>query len=106
MGVTVCLPLFGQPGQELEEGSAVKGQQLRDLAADLNTRLLAAADVLDRLLAAGWKSQTAMYEVILTHPDVPTREEAVGRLQGMGIDPEALMIIEDVEDIEDEDDLD
>ena len=35
MGVTVCLPLFGNPGQELEEGTAVKGQHLLNLAADM-----------------------------------------------------------------------
>ena len=39
MGVTVCLPLFGNPGQELEEGTAVKGQHLRNLAAELQDRL-------------------------------------------------------------------
>src|SRR5438477_10440894 len=32
MGVTVCLPLFGPAGRELEEEGALKGRQLRDLA--------------------------------------------------------------------------
>ena len=86
MGVTVCLPLFGNPGQELEEGSALKGQQLRDLAGQLHDRLGRAADTLDRLAAAGWSFRLAMYEVLLLHPDVSTREEVVRRLQALGLD--------------------
>lgn len=104
MGVTVTLPLFGNPGQELEEGSAVKGQQLRELAAQLQERLAQAADKLDKLAGTGWSTQLAMYDVILFHPHVHTREEVVARVQALGIDPEQLMIVEDVE--EDEDELD
>jgi hypothetical protein len=102
MGVTVCLPLFANPGQELEEGVAVKGQQLRDLAAELHDRLHQAADTLDRLAAAGWTCQLALYEVLLFHSEVRTREEAALQLSALGIDPEALMILEDVEEEEDE----
>src|SRR4051794_14547211 len=102
MSVTVCLPLFGNPGHELEEGAPLKGQELRELAAALNERLLKAADTLDRLAADGWSCRTAMYDVILLHGEVRTREEAVSRLGGLGINPEELMIIEDVEE-EDED---
>ena len=35
MGVTVCLPLFGNAGQELEEGAVLRGQQLRDRSTAL-----------------------------------------------------------------------
>jgi hypothetical protein len=98
MGVTICLPLFGNPGHELEEGAPVKGAQLRELAADLTERLHKAADDLDRLTAAGWKTQLAMYDVLLLHDEVETREEAVARLRAAGVDPEDLMIVEDVED--------
>ena len=102
MGVTVCLPLFGNPGQELEEGSAVKGQHLRDLAAQLQERLQKAADTLDRLAGAGWTARLARYDDIVLHREVQTREEAARRLQGLGIDPEEMMIIEDVEEEEEE----
>jgi hypothetical protein len=101
MGVTVCLPLFGNPGQELEEGSAVRGQQLHDLAGQLHDRLGRAADILDRLAAAGWSSRLAMYDVILLHPDVSTAAAAVRRLQALGLDPAEFMIVEDVEEDED-----
>ena len=101
MGVTVCLPLFANPGQELEEGSRAQGRQLRELATALQERLLAAADTLDRLTAAGWDARVAMYDIILLHEAVSTQEEAVQRLQDEGVDPEKLMIIEDVEEEED-----
>jgi hypothetical protein len=102
MGVTVCLPLFGHPGRELEEGRPLKGRQLRDLAEDLHARLLRAAGVLDKLEAGGWTTQAAMFDVLLHHPAVGTREEAVARLRALEIDPEQMMIVEDVEEDEDE----
>jgi hypothetical protein len=98
MGVTICLPLFGNPGRELEEGALVKGKRLRDFAAELNERLHKAADTLDRLTEAGWTSQVAMFDVLLHQKGIETREEAIRRLQALGINPEELLIIEDVED--------
>jgi hypothetical protein len=95
MGVTVCLPLFANPGQELEEGGAVQSRQLRDLAADLNERLLRAADTLDRLTAAGWTCQVTMYELLLFHDEVQTWAEANQKLSALGIDPTGFLIIED-----------
>ncbi len=100
MGVTICLPLFGSPNRELEEGSAVKGQQLRNLAAELQERLHKAAEILDRLTAAGWSNRVAMYDVILSLPRVETKDEAVRRLTELGIAIEELIIIEDVEEDE------
>ncbi len=40
MGVTVCLPLFGNPGHELEEGAKATSQELRTLADALRDRLV------------------------------------------------------------------
>src|SRR5579875_1472282 len=76
MGVTVCLPLFGPPGRELEEGSDVKGVQLRKLADELHERLHKAALVLEKLHAAGWSARVAMYDVILTRLGVETKTDA------------------------------
>jgi hypothetical protein len=101
MAVNVCLPLFGNPGQELEEGKPVQPKHLRELATALQERLTQAADTLEKLLAAGWTTQLAMHDVLLLHRDVQTREDAVRRLQELGIDPQGLMIVEEV----DEDDL-
>jgi hypothetical protein len=100
MGVTVCLPLFGPPGRELEEGSALTGQQLRTLATELQERLIKAADHLDRLAAAGWLTRVALYDVILSRPGVETKDEAVRLLGELDISAEELIIIEDVEDEE------
>src|SRR5260370_40158943 len=104
MGVTVCLPLFGNPGQELEEGIPVKGQHLRNLAAELQDRLQKGAETLDKLAAAGWSSRMAMFDVILLHREVQTHDEATRRLQALGINPEEMMILEDVDEEEEESD--
>jgi hypothetical protein len=98
MGVTVCIPLFAHAGKELDEGSAVTGKQLRDLAEDLDGRLKKAADIVDRLLGAGWSTQMATSDVLLSHQEVRSREDALQRLQALSIDPEELLIVEDFEE--------
>jgi hypothetical protein len=98
MGVTVALPLFGNPGRELDEGSPVEGRHLRELARTLSERLAGAADVLDRLAAEGWSMRVALFDVVLEHPQVVTAAEAVRRLRQAGVDPEGLVIVEDVEE--------
>ncbi len=98
MGVTVCLPLFGNPGHELEEGGPAKGQDLRDLADALRDRLLQGAETLDKLTADGWTAQVAMFDLIVSHPQISTKEETERRLRSLEIDPEPFLIIEDVED--------
>jgi len=103
MGVTVCLPLFGEPGRELEQGSALSGRQLRELAAGLHERLDKAANTLDTLAAAGWAAQVSLFDAILHHPGVQSREDAEQKLRGLGVDPDGLIIVEDVEDEEVED---
>jgi hypothetical protein len=97
MGVTVCLPLFGEPGRELEQGSPATGRRLRDLAASLNERLEKAAAALDVLAAAGWSAQVALFDAVLHHPQIESREDAERRLREAGVDPEALIIVEDLE---------
>src|SRR5262249_416722 len=102
MAVNVCLPLFGNPGHELEEGAAVRSQQLRDLAAELQTRLYEAADTLDKLLASGWTATVAMHDVLLTRQDVATEADAVRVVREAGVDPQTLMIVEEVSEDEQE----
>ncbi len=101
MGVVVCLPLFGPPSRELEEGAAVGSKRLRDLGAELNERLARAADTLDRLTADGWTAHVAMYDLIVSRPGVETQDAAVQRLRAIGVAPEELLIIEEVGDEED-----
>jgi hypothetical protein len=98
MAVVVCLPLFGPPGRELEEGHDIQGRRLRELAADLNERLQRAAETLDRLAANGWGARVAMYDVMLSQPGVETQDEAARRLRELGLAPEDFLIIEEVED--------
>jgi hypothetical protein len=100
MGVVICLPLFGPPGRELEEEESVGAGRLRKLATELNERLGRAADTLDRLTANGWTARVAMYDLILSQPGVETRDEAERRLRALGVAPEDLLIIEEVDDEE------
>jgi hypothetical protein len=100
MAVNICLPLFGNAGHELEEGVKVTGQQLRTLADELQERLRKAADILDQLAAAGWRAETALYDVLLRHDHVQTQAEAEQRLRELGIDPGVLMIVEEPEEDE------
>lgn len=100
MGVTVCLPLFGPPGRELEEGCDVKGVQLRALAVELHERLHKAAEMLERLHSAGWSARVAMYDVILTRLGVATKADAERRLGELGLAVEDFLIVEDVEEEE------
>ncbi|MCI0461358.1 MAG: hypothetical protein L0Z62_30790 [Gemmataceae bacterium] len=98
MAVVISLPLFGPPGRELEEGTLLQSRQLRDLAAELHDRLLKTADTLDKLKADGWSARVAMYDALLAAPGVETQDEAVRRLGALGINPDELMIIEEVEE--------
>lgn len=100
MAVVVSLPLFGSPDRELEEKSKVTGTDLRNLGKDLNERLLKAADMLDRLRAAGWSAQAASYDLMLNHPAVQSKEEAVQRLQGLNMDVEQFLIIDEIDEEE------
>jgi hypothetical protein len=100
MAVNVCLPLFGNAGHELEEGTKVSGQQLRTLADELQERLRKAADILDKLIGAGWTAETALYDVLLRHDQVQTRADAEQRLRELGIDLGELMIFEEMEEEE------
>ena len=102
MGVTVALPLFGNPGHELEEGAPAKSRDLRALADALRDRLLQTADTLDKLIADGWTAQVAMFDLIVSHPQMSTKEGVEQRLRSLEIDPGPFLIIEDVEEEEDE----
>jgi hypothetical protein len=94
MGVVITLPLIGKPGQELGEGSAVTGARLRDWSRDLAARLAGAAEILDKLAGAGWEARAGLHDVLLSNPDVGTGAEARTRLDGLGIDPDRVQIVE------------
>ncbi|MBL8798399.1 MAG: hypothetical protein JNM56_31175 [Planctomycetia bacterium] len=100
MAVVVALPLFGSPDREIEATARISGEQLRQLGASLQERLQKAATLLDQLRAAGWTAQVGAYDLLLAHPEVQTQESATQRLHKLGIDPNELMIFEEVEDEE------
>ncbi len=96
MAVNVALPLFGTPGQEMEEGAALDGRRLRGLGADLHARLDKAADALDKLTAAGWTAWLGFHDALLAHRDVQTEEDARRKIQEAGLNPDDFVIIEEV----------
>jgi hypothetical protein len=98
MPVVICLPLFGPPGRELEEGSALTSGKLRYFAGELAERLQKAADALDRLTAAGWTARVAEFDAILSRPGIQTREDAERLLREAEVPPEDLLIVEDLEE--------
>jgi hypothetical protein len=73
------------------------------LATALHERLDKAAGTLDTLAAAGWTAHVALFDSILHHPQLSTREDAEERLRSLGIDLEALIIVEDVDEEEEVD---
>lgn len=101
MGVIVSLPLFSSAGHELGEGEAARPKLLRDAAAGLSERLVAAAGVVEQLGAAGWSARVGLYDLLLSHPAVQTREQAERRLGEAGVSAELFVIFEDVEEDED-----
>jgi hypothetical protein len=94
MGVNVIVPLFLNPGQEMEEGGPVKAQQLRDLGQNLHDRLAKAAAILETLTRAKWDSQVGLYDIYLTHPDVHTHDQALQEMRALGVNPKDVTIDE------------
>jgi len=98
MAVVVALPLFGSPDRELEETARIGGEQLRLLATSLQERLHKAAVIVDQLRAAGWTAHVGSYDLLVQHGEVHSQEEAIRRLQGLGINPDEFMIFEELDE--------
>jgi hypothetical protein len=96
MSVTVCLPLYGNPGRELE--GAVRPRDLRELGERLLERLSCSADVLQTLQDDGWSAQVGEFDVMLTRPGVQTQEDAERALARAGVDLGAFLIFEDLDE--------
>jgi hypothetical protein len=106
MAVSLTLHLFGKPGYEIEEGTEVTAQQLRDLGQSLQARLQEAADVLEKLTGAGWEAQMGLYDVFLSHPYMDTAAQVEEKLEALGIDPEKVSIDEWPDEEDEEAELD
>src|SRR2546428_704232 len=85
VSVLATLWLFGKPGQELDEGGEVTGDQIRALAQCLSERLQRVGDIVEKMTGAGWDAQMGLYDVMLSHPYVRTESEARTRLDDLGI---------------------
>jgi hypothetical protein len=106
VSVSVTLWLFGKPGHELNEGGEVTADEIRALSQCMKERLEQAADIVEKLTGAGWEAQMGLYDVMLYNPYVRTEADVRTRLDGLGIDPDEVSILEfegedDDEDFED-----
>ena len=63
-----------------------------------DARLMQAAETLDKLTADGWTAQVAMFDLIVSHPQMSTKDGVERRLRSLEIDPEPFLIIEDIEE--------
>ena len=96
MSVNVCLPLYGNPGRELE--GTVRPRDLRELGEKLLDRLRHAADLLQTLQDDGWSAQVGEFDVMLTRAGVQTQEDAERALVRAGVDPGEFLIFEEIEE--------
>ena len=96
MSVTVCLPLYGNPGRELE--GTVRPRDLRELGERLLERLRRSADVLQTLQDDGWSAQVGEFDVMLTRQGVQTQEDAERALARAGVDLGAFLIFEELDE--------
>jgi hypothetical protein len=94
VSVSVTLWLFGKPGHELNEGEEVCADQIRALAQGMKERLEQAADIVEKLTGAGWEAQMGLYDVMLYNRFVRTEADVRTRLDGLGIDPDEVAILE------------
>jgi hypothetical protein len=98
MAVTVGLWLFGKPGHELDaEGRPVEPERIRALGRELHGWLDEVAGALEKLTAAGWEATVMLYDIELWHVDVATEAEARARVEGLGLDPDLLDYLEEVD---------
>lgn len=93
MYVDIAICLFFLPEIELQEYD-LTGAGIREFAADLDQRLGAVADVVEKLLDDGWSVEIVRNNLEARHPEVNTCAEAVHRLKRLNIEEE-----EDVTDI-------
>ena len=77
---------------------AVRPRDLRALGEALQLRLGQAAELLAALEAGGWSARAGEYDVMLTHPGARTQDEAERLLRTSGIDLEALLIFEELDE--------
>jgi hypothetical protein len=77
----------------------VTPQDLRDLGADLASRLARTANMAERLAAAGWSMSLDCCCLVLRSPESLTRDEVGDRLHKLGISMRSLSIQDDQEQV-------
>lgn len=112
MGITIHL--FGKPAWHLDEGQPVPPEKLRLVGNDIKARCDEAADMVEKLTAAGWELALTLYSIDGYHPVHRREADIKAHLATLGIaenqlgiddflDEEDEFLDEDYEDEEDDD---
>lgn len=95
MPISILLHLFSKPAIELgKEGEPIEPSDVRNLADEMHARLRGAADAIETLTGKGWNADMALYDVILSHPYISSEDDARGRIEDLGLDPDAFCYLE------------
>jgi hypothetical protein len=95
MNVSVELPLWGKPGDDLPEGEEITAEELREQAAQMHEHLLEVTEIVEKVASLGWKASVAMYELQLELPEeITTADQAEQKLLDLGIDTSLVQISE------------
>lgn len=96
--VEISMYLFGKPEWEFEE--KIDSKKIREKGDELNARLQAIADTMDKLTTAGWDHYMTLYT--LQFSKKLSKNEAEIELKKLGIDANTYHIEEFDEEDEDE----
>jgi hypothetical protein len=98
--------LVGNPEHYLTENQPVTPPELRDLGRRLHAHAAEAADLVEKLTAAGWTARADGRHVNLFHPTFETEREAKAQLRSLAIDSPLLNICEyDADDLFDSEEI-
>lgn len=93
----IAIFLFGQPEYEFQEYE-LTGAGMREYASDLGKWLNEVADIVEKLRDDGWRVKVVANNLEATHREVNNCDEAVARLQQLGIDMDAIIDIAEWDD--------
>jgi hypothetical protein len=86
--------LIGYPEHHLAEDEPVTPSRLRELGRRLHDHADEAADLVERLTAAGWTARADGRHVNLFHSDLETEREVRSQLRSLGINSLQLSVCE------------
>jgi hypothetical protein len=99
MSLCVFTPLFHTLQLEMADYPNVTPQGLRDVGANLVSRLARTANIADRLASTGWTMYLECCYIVFRPPEDLTELEIEDRLRKLGIPMKNLLIDDDEDEI-------